>query len=300
MFAIIVYCIVVAIFILKPNSFNINLHNFNSEKFCDSFTGTWNGEDCICKHPDFITNNHYNGNCDKIVDVNCKRILDSEGKILDFKKQNPFTEGICDCGHEHFYDILTRKCVLRRLNSPRLIREIQRKYCDDGYYYNTNYKTCLKKLCSWDILNPLEKIDQVTLSQNVCSCDFQSGFVPISLEDGTVGCTRAVDEPRGRSRNHIILMEKNKETHKKDWNIFHLYPLTALTDKFKKRLDQNYVTGGDDSGADMVAIQQSHGNWMDDILSTGVTIACENDYKEYDKFLGYYDASTNELIIKNE
>lgn len=296
MFLIIVYCIIVAIFLLKPNSVKIHLHESNTTKFCDYYTGTWDGEDCICKYPEFITNNHYNGNCDKIVDVNCKRILNTNGEILNFNKKNPFTEGVCDCGYKYFYDILTRKCVLKRLNSPNVYGGREKTHCEDGYYYDLKYKTCLKRLCSWDILNPFEKIDQVTLSPNVCECDFISGHVPISLTDGTVGCTQAIKKGTW-SKNHIIYLEKNQLS----WKIFHLYPLTALTEQFKTRLDKKHILE-DDIGTNMVAIEQIHGNWMDDLLSRGVTVDCVNDYKKYKKMLGFYDASTNKLTIqiKNE
>lgn len=190
MIEIILFLIIVTMFLLKPDSVQINLPNHNHEIFCDKFTGTWDGENCICKHPEFITNNYYNGNCDKIVDANCKKILNSELKSLNFNEQNPYTEGTCDCEKYYIYDLFHHKCVLRRLNMPQK-QDQSTQICEKGYYFNKKYQTCLKELCSWDILNPVDKIDQKTISPNVCKCDFENGFVPVALSNETVGCTKS-------------------------------------------------------------------------------------------------------------
>lgn len=286
MLDIIILFVIVTIFILKPESVQIKFPKLDYKIFCDKFTGTWNGNDCICKQPDFITNNHYNGNCDKVVDSNCKRILNSEGNLLNFNIENPYTEGVCDCGKYYVYDILSHKCVLRKLNTPSQLEE----NCEDGYYFDNKYKTCLKKLCFWDILNPQEKIDQSTISPTKCKCNFENGFAPISLVNGTVGCTRVL---RGGawSKNHIILLEKKHDRQK----ISHLYPLSALGGGFA-----NLVSDNDgDSGAFMFSIEQSHGDWLKDLHSRGLIIDSQGDY---DKALGFYDSTTNKLTfkIKNE
>lgn len=293
MFEIILLFIIVTIFILKPNFINFDLPKSNIKHFCDNFVGTWNGESCICKYPSFLTNNHYNGNCDKIVDTNCKRILTSNGKLFNFKTHNPYTEGVCDCKDDYYYDIITHKCILSKLNT--LISSFSKpNKCEDGYYYNVKYHTCLKKLCSWDILFPLERVDQVSISKTTCKCSFKDGFIPISLANGTVGCTKLLKN-RSWSKNHIILLEKVKEKKKddKDWKTYHLYPLAAL----KSYLGNFYNIEGD-NGTTMFAVEQIHGNWINDLLSKGVTINSQEDYTKYDSVLGFYDSSSNQLTIK--
>lgn len=289
MFKLFLLFIIVTLFMLKPDSIQITFPKYDHKRYCDKFTGSWNGEDCICKQPDFITNNHYNGNCDRVVDINCKQILNSEGKLLNFNVQDPYTEGVCDCGEYYFYDVFSHKCVLRKLNTRCLKKNIPEK-CEDGLYFDSNYKACLKKLCSWDILNPLEKIDQLTISPTTCKCDFENGFVPISLVNGIIGCTKVL-KGKAWSTNHIILLEKAGNRQK----ISHLYPLSALGPRFAKRISDI----DDDSGAYMLAIEQSHGDWLRDLYSRGVKIDhSHGDMGDYDRALGFYESVSNTLTVK--
>jgi hypothetical protein len=74
--------IVAIILIFNFKSSKIIFQQFHSyEKYCHLFTGSLNNnDDCVCKHPDFITNNSSNNNCDRVVDVKCRQILNADGE----------------------------------------------------------------------------------------------------------------------------------------------------------------------------------------------------------------------------
>ena len=215
---------------------NENNQNIN----CYEKTGKIDGENCICKHPDFLTNNFWNGNCDKIVDVNCKTIKDRiTGLKMDFNKRDPYNYGVCDCGNHMVYDTLLRKCVLKRLgdNVKYKIKDAEKK-CMPGHVYSKKYCTCIKDVCAWDMLNPAIRIDGGN-----CECDVTRGVLPIELAGhvSIAGCTKSIiiqnhiiEEPRVLL---ILFSHENNEEMELKTSVSLLYPQVGVGSYFRKVLN---------------------------------------------------------------
>lgn len=187
--------------------------------YCYPTTGVWDGEKCNCKHPEFLTNNEYNGNCDKIVDLACKTINDENGASLDFNVSDPYHLGVCDCGDSMVYNNINRKCVLQTFGDIGPQRE-----CGVGFEQSEN-GNCVKRFCYWDILNPMLVTDQKGAG-TMCDCDFERGFLQIQVSDDIVGCTGSVVAPVN-VQQHVM---------KFDNQLFHMYSESRVMGYFKSKL----------------------------------------------------------------
>jgi hypothetical protein len=106
---LLVIVVIIFIFNFEPSKIIFEkLHSY--EKFCIKYTSfLYIENNCVCLHPTFLTNNYPNNNGNKIVDSNCKEILNVDGKHMNFNTRDPYIEGVCDCGKHYYYEVTTRK-----------------------------------------------------------------------------------------------------------------------------------------------------------------------------------------------
>jgi len=278
-FAIIVVIALISI-ILSLNTFSskfvVNEKLISKQVNCYSKTGFIYQGKCVCKHNQFVTNNLYNNNCDVVVDPNCKRLVDLNGNLINFETQDPFKEGVCECKPFYTYNSVLRKCVLQKLSDDSK----ESKVCDDGFYFAQTYQTCLKQLCTWDILNPKIRLDQTQIEENVCSCDFNRGIVTVVVAN-VVACTRAVKSDSNVS-HFCILNKENKLTH--------FYPKSLIEDTFKQNTNL----------LDYVGIVQSSGSWLSDLEDGNVRFYTEygTQRKEPSTYINSIFSNINENVKK--
>jgi len=252
---VVIIVIIVLCFIL---SLNINLKkNVLNERLvskrvnCYSKTGFIYQGKCVCKHNNFVTNNTHNNNCDVVVDPNCKRLVDLNGNLINFETQDPYKEGVCECKPSYTYDSVLRKCVLQKV----LDNSEGSGICDEGFNFSHTYKTCLKQLCTWDLLNPKIRIDQTQIGENVCACDFNRGIVTVVVAS-VVACTRVIKSDLNVT--HFCMLNKDNK-------LIHYYPKSLVVDIFKHNTNL----------LDYVGIVQTSGNWLSDLERKNVSFYTE-------------------------
>src|SRR5436190_11927205 len=244
---------------------------------CYLKTGFFDSGKCKCKHPSFLGNNIHNGNCDKIVDQQCTKIVDEiTGNDIDFNVIDPFKHGRCVCKENYIYDKFTHLCVLRRMGESKIVANTE--ICNDGYYFSKHYNTCLKSLCSWDVLEPSRRIDQFSIDENKCRCDFMQGYVAITLPNNIVACTQATDRADTYNNDHHIcsINERNE--------LIHFYPHSVIKPIFKDN----------DPHSQWVGIRQSHGNWLNELggVKFYTDYGIKNDKRTFGDFIINSDLNT--------
>lgn len=240
-----------------------NIVNLNN--YCFVGTGDWDGAKCICKHPNIITNNDFNGNCDKIVIKHCNTILNSNGDHIDYESIDSLADRwYCDCGDNYIFDYNLGQCVLRTLESYVPTKENIK--CDGGYFYSVKYQSCLKEFCSWDVLNPTVRINQKVLHEQFCDCDHLNGFLSIKFSDKISGCTKALLNYKPLEDVHIFILTTDK--------LKYLYSQSLLGNRLKDYLISNIVNT--DDGTQLIAVQQHSHSLLSMLLEGRVKFFTHN------------------------
>lgn len=301
--------------ILGRESATATHENLKEEKIlCFTGSGDWDGKQCVCKYPNLVTNNAYNGNCDKVVINNCHTLFDTEGNVFDFETKNIMTDGICGCERDFIYDIPIHRCVLRKISDKNFMsvggsnnifgfekEEEEKKKCGVGYVYSNKYRICVKSLCAWDILNPHIRINQKQLfpnNYNLCNCDVIRGFVPVKVYNGpmedTVGCTKAFFNqllPENLEQATVLVNPGNPDPY-----IVHLYPQTIAGTRIRQYL-KNELSSVDD-GTKMISVYSEvpYENWLQTIYKLGIKFYT----KSMTQLLApiFYKDATEEILLE--